>query len=149
MSQGPRDWTVRTGGIGLSQFNGCWIHEPGCGRKDNMSSFSAKPTHQPKRVVIVVYDGVTLLDATGPAEVFGTAANADAGGPPAYEVVLASAHGGMVRTDGGIDLGTHPLEEVSEQPIDTLLVAGGNGVFHAGFPVCARARPNLADEVMG
>ena len=94
-----------------------------------MTSFSAKRRLPPRRIVIVVYHGVTLLDAAGPAEVFGTASNADAGGPPAYQVVLASAHGGMVTADGGVDLGTCSLKQAAAEPIDTLLVAGGNGVF--------------------
>ena len=94
-----------------------------------MTSFSAKRRSPPRRIVIVVYHGVTLLDATGPAEVFGTASNADAGGPPAYRVVLASADGGMVTTDGGVALGTVSLNQAAAEPIDTLLVAGGNGVF--------------------
>lgn len=94
-----------------------------------MTSFPAKRDSPPRRIVIVVYHGVTLLDATGPAEVFGTASNADAGGPATYQVVLASRDGGMITTDGGVDLGTCSLTQASAEPIDTLLVAGGNGVF--------------------
>ena len=94
-----------------------------------MASFTAKRGSRPRRIVIVVYHGATLLDATGPAEVFGAASNADAGGPPSYRVVLASPQSGMVATDGGVDLGTCSLNQASAKPIDTLLVAGGNGVF--------------------
>ena len=81
--------------------------------------------------MIVIYPNVTLLDATGPAEVFGTAANPYAGGPPGYKVVLASKQGGLVTAEGGIVMGTCSLAEACAEPIDTLLIAGGVGVFEA------------------
>ena len=100
-----------------------------------MSSFSAKasasPDQSPRRVVILVYPGVTLLDATGPAQVFAMIAQVDRGTARPYEIALASRYGGPVTSDTGIALGTTPLEEAASIPIDTLLVAGGMGVFEA------------------
>ena len=99
-----------------------------------MASISAnhrQNTRHTRRVVIVVYPGVTLLDAAGPAQVFSSANNVppqerdDAG----YEVVLASSMGGKIQTDTGIVVETIPLREASGRPIDTLIISGGVGVF--------------------
>ncbi len=96
-----------------------------------MPSFSAKPSSTPRRIVILIYPNVTLLDATGPAEVFGTAARPYAGGPENYEIVMASKDGGLVAAEGGVALGACSLAEGCAEPIDTLLIAGGVGVFEA------------------
>jgi len=102
---------------------------------DNMSSFAARHRRPPglpaRRVVILVYPEITLLDATGPAEVFTTANNDAPETSPGYEVVIASRDGGLVASDGGVALATVDLETASAEPIDTLLVAGGFGVFEA------------------
>ena len=86
-----------------------------------------------RRVVIVVYPGVTLLDAAGPAQVFSSANEVPGSVPgmPRYRVVLASPDGGAVETDTGITLGSVPLRQASTRPIDTLIIAGGVGVFDA------------------
>jgi transcriptional regulator GlxA family with amidase domain len=84
-----------------------------------------------KRIVIVIYPGVTLLDAAGPAQVFSSAnsALATCGQLPSYDVVLVSPLGGEIASDSGISLGTVSLNDASAAPIDTLIVAGGNGIF--------------------
>jgi len=84
-----------------------------------------------KRIVIVIYPGVTLLDVAGPAQVFSTAnnASADDGPAPDYQVILASPTGSQIVTDTGICLSSVTLREAASAPIDTLIVAGGNGVF--------------------
>ena len=84
-----------------------------------------------RRVVILIYPGVTLLDAAGPPQVFATANNQEARTPdtPSYEVVLTSPSGGQIPSDSGVTLGTLPLQEASAAPIDTLIVSGGIGVF--------------------
>jgi len=85
-----------------------------------------------KRVVFVIYPGVTLLDVTGPLQAFSSANNTEiAGGQRIYEVVIASPAGGPVVTDCLVDLGSVSLDQAAAQPIDTLIVAGGNGVFDA------------------
>jgi transcriptional regulator GlxA family with amidase domain len=108
-----------------------------------MTSFTARHRRPPglpvRRVVIVIYPEVTILDATGPAEVFTTANNDAPETSPGYKVVFASRHGGPVPSDGGIELHTVGLEEAAREPIDTLLVAGGFGVFEAAEdPVLCR-----------
>ena len=108
-----------------------WYNAAGHGTNDIMSSFPAKADGETRRVVIVVYPEVTLLDATGPAEVFSTAARPYDAGPTGYRIVIASKDGGLIEADGGVVLGSVTLEEASAEPIDTLLIAGGFGVFDA------------------
>lgn len=73
---------------------------------------------------------MTLLDVSGPAQAFWSAREAAPDRAP-YEIVLASASGSAVVTDTGVALGVVSLRKAAAQPIDTLLVAGGLGVFEA------------------
>lgn len=83
-----------------------------------------------RRVVILIYPGVTLLDVAGPAQTFSSANNIETDGEHIpYQVILTSLFGGNVITDSGIEMTTVSLNEASREPIDTLIVAGGNGVF--------------------
>jgi transcriptional regulator GlxA family with amidase domain len=81
-----------------------------------------------RHVVIVVFDGVQPLDAVGPHEVFAGAGRAAAsvGRAGGYQVTLASRAGGTVRAESGLRLGTAPLP-AEDEPIDTLVLAGGSG----------------------
>jgi transcriptional regulator GlxA family with amidase domain len=81
-----------------------------------------------RHVVVVAFPGVQPLDAVGPVEVFAGATRAAraVGRTGAYRVTLASADGQAVRSESGIALGTAPLPDPGE-PIDTLVIAGGNG----------------------
>ncbi|MEU3105111.1 GlxA family transcriptional regulator [Streptomyces griseoflavus] len=73
------------------------------------------------RVGFVVFDGVTMLDVSGPAEVLHQAGRL---GRP-YDLVLVSARGGQVRTSTGMPLsGTVTAAEAGR--VDTALVAGGD-----------------------
>lgn len=78
--------------------------------------------------MIVVFDGVQPLDAVGPHEVFAGAGRAAAavGRAGGYRVTLASAAGGPVRAESGLQLGSEPLPDEAE-PVDTLVLAGGSG----------------------
>jgi transcriptional regulator GlxA family with amidase domain len=80
-------------------------------------------------VLVVVYDGVQLLDAAGPLEVFdgaGRALRADG-----YRVRLASVGGRDVVTASGVRLGVHADLGAVAGDLDTLLVAGGWGYADA------------------
>jgi transcriptional regulator GlxA family with amidase domain len=79
---------------------------------------------EPRRVVIVVFEGVQPLDAVGPAEVFRTAARIE---PPGYCVELVSASAGPVRSTT-VGLAVDRTLARCRGPIDTLVVAGGTGV---------------------
>jgi len=94
----------------------------------------------PRRVVIVAFDRVQVLDITGPSEVFSLAdrARAAAGVSAAgstYSIELLAAVGGAgaagatVRTSSGLKLEPHgPLDG---REIDTLIVPGGQGTRDA------------------
>lgn len=72
------------------------------------------------RIGIVVFDGMTLLDASGPAEVFRLA---DPSGTR-YEIDTLSTDGGTVLSSSGMDVAnTTPVKGAGE--FDTVLVAGG------------------------
>lgn len=71
------------------------------------------------RIGILVFDGVTLLDASGPAEVFHLA-------DPDYRhymITYISPGGGTIRSASGIEFSTVAASTVSK--LDTLLIAGG------------------------
>jgi transcriptional regulator GlxA family with amidase domain len=81
---------------------------------------------EPRRVVILAYDGVQPLDVTGPAEVF-SAAGQIAGGSYTVEVVAPERRPLATRSSG---YGIVPARSTRacRGAIDTLIVAGGFGV---------------------
>ncbi|MFR9779568.1 GlxA family transcriptional regulator [Micromonospora sp. MS34] len=88
------------------------------------------------RAAILVYDGVTLLDVAGPAEVFKEANRFGAD----YGIVLLSPTGADATTNLGVRIAADGA--LSQEPaVDTLLVAGSDR-----FP-CARVPADLADAV--
>jgi transcriptional regulator GlxA family with amidase domain len=78
-----------------------------------------------RRVLILAFDGVTLVDVVGPADVFDLATRyvlgADCAG---YEILLGSVHGGDIKASNGILVRTQRLDDI-EGPFDTLIVPGG------------------------
>jgi transcriptional regulator GlxA family with amidase domain len=86
------------------------------------------PTATPRLVVIVVFDGVKLLDAVGPAEVFAEANRFGAD----YSLHLASVDGYDVMTSIGTRLPVSGPISSFIMP-DTVIVAGGNNLV--GQPI--------------
>ena len=90
----------------------------------------------PRRVVILAFPDVQPLDVVGPAEVFSAADGVLAdqrgglGGTYEVEVVAQSPEPIMTRNGG---YGIVPLRTTKQErgPIDTLMVAGGFGVYKA------------------
>ncbi|WP_067832237.1 GlxA family transcriptional regulator [Actinomadura kijaniata] len=81
-----------------------------------------------QRVAFLVFDGVTMLDVSGPAEVLHQAVRL---GLP-YRLVLVSPHGGDVTTASGLALaGATAVADAG--PVDTLVVAGADRL--AGQPL--------------
>jgi transcriptional regulator GlxA family with amidase domain len=73
------------------------------------------------RVGFVVFDGVTMLDVSGPSEVLHQAGRL----APPYELVLVSPGGGTVATSTGLTLAdTVPAARAGA--FDTVVVAGGD-----------------------
>ncbi|WP_219510613.1 GlxA family transcriptional regulator [Nonomuraea ceibae] len=92
-----------------------------------------------RRVVIVGYPDVELLDVASPGDAFASANRA--GARPPYTVELATVAAATIRSSCGITLvAQRELERVTG-PVDTLIVAGGHG------HVAAREDPRLVDEV--
>ena len=96
----------------------------------------------PRRVVVVVFPGVDLLDVTGPAEVFVAASNVVGRRRAGYVVELAAPTRDPIRTSTGITLVPDlALDEVGPG-IDTLLVAGAMTVERNGIA------PVIDDDVV-
>src|SRR6516162_933464 len=96
------------------------------GLKDNMPSNSARGRRPPagenlstRRVAMVVFPGVTLLDISGPAQVFAELREIDlpAGG---YSLSYLSSAGGSVTTDVDMLIDTAPVSSVRPHQVDTL-----------------------------
>jgi transcriptional regulator GlxA family with amidase domain len=74
------------------------------------------------RVAMLAFDGVQVLDVTGPAAVFGAAAEAV---PGAYEIKVV-ARRNAVTSSCGIGLAATPTNELAPESVDLLLIAGGD-----------------------
>jgi transcriptional regulator GlxA family with amidase domain len=97
----------------------------------------------PIRVVeVLTFPGVQLLDVTGPVQVFASANDLviGAGGAPPYRLRLVTQGDEGVTSSAGVALAAGPLSRRSEA-LDTLLVAGGQGVE------AAATNPVLVDWV--
>ncbi|WP_232236138.1 GlxA family transcriptional regulator [Nocardia sp. BMG51109] len=81
-----------------------------------------------RRVLIVAYDDVQILDVACPSGALDAATRL--GAAPPYAVELAAAGGGTVRTSAGIVLGSGRLAAVTGT-LDTLMVVGGVGTRRA------------------
>jgi transcriptional regulator GlxA family with amidase domain len=79
------------------------------------------PATGPRRVAIFVYDGVTLLDVAGPAEVFKEANRAGAD----YRIVLMSPTGEDITSNLGVRIAVDEAV-TSDEAVDTYLVAGSD-----------------------
>ncbi len=75
-------------------------------------------------VVVTLFDGVDLLDVTGPAEVFALLAR-ELDGPTGYEVVLAAETAAPVTTSAGVRvLPNTTFGDLAGRRVDTLVVPG-------------------------
>ena len=84
----------------------------------------------PVRVIdVLAYPAVQLLDVTGPVQVFASANDliAAAGGARPYAFRVVAQGGEGVTASAGVALAAGPLTK-KDEPLDTLLVAGGEGV---------------------
>lgn len=75
-----------------------------------------------RRVVIFAFQGLQVLDAVGPQQVFASANDLK---PGAYDIRVVSPEGGIVTSSGGLGIATEPLTAVSALPVHTLVLAGG------------------------
>ena len=85
---------------------------------------------RPRRIAVLVFDGVRTLDVTGPLEVFDVARTLGC----AYTVALYSwGTSRSVRCSSGLSFETLPAAELTPE-IDTLLVPGGALLVSDGVP---------------
>ncbi|MEE6281233.1 GlxA family transcriptional regulator [Georgenia sp. MJ170] len=92
------------------------------------------------RIGVLVFDGMTLLDASGPAEAFHLA---DPSGQR-YELVFVSATGGPVVASSGMELARTAASD-DAGTLDTLLVSGGERLVERLDPQILDAAQRLAD----
>ena len=77
-----------------------------------------------KRIALVVFDGVEVLDIAGPASVFAMANDCV---PGTYDFLMLAAAEGLVTTSAGLSIVPHGnWRGVDIQSLDTLIVAGGS-----------------------
>lgn len=83
----------------------------------------------PRTVEVLAFEGVQVLDVTGPLQVFASANEhlAKAGQDPAYRLRVVAKGGGAALSSSGLALATEPLPAAGDT-VDTLIVAGGPGV---------------------
>ncbi|MFB9832633.1 GlxA family transcriptional regulator [Actinoallomurus acaciae] len=93
-------------------------------------------------VLLVVYPGIQMLDAVGPAEVFSLATMGLPG--HGYRLLVASPDGRSVRADSGLRLEVDAGLADVDEPVDTLIVAGGFGFDTAATPELIDAIGSLA-----
>ena len=91
-----------------------------------------------KTIHVLAFANVQLLDVTGPLQVFASANDIfrQQGFPPPYAPSVIASGGGAVMSSAGLALLAEPLPEVAS---DTLIIAGGWGVYDA-----ARDEPLVA-----
>src|SRR5262245_61661247 len=84
------------------------------------------PSSDAIRVAVVAYDGVSLLDLSGPLEALRVASTHPnhVGASLIYACSIHSAHGGPIATADGVRILTEPLTALDGQVIDTLIVPG-------------------------
>lgn len=93
---------------------------------DTMASAMMHHGQRGLPVVLLAYDGMNLLDLAGPLQALTTAnRSVEAGAPPRYDAIVASAQGGPIVTGSGLPVITVPVSSLADEPIDTLIAPGG------------------------
>jgi transcriptional regulator GlxA family with amidase domain len=100
--------------------------------KHGVAEMPKSPRFSPssiRAIEVLTFPAVQLLDVTGPVQVFASANDlvANAGGAPPYRLKLVTQGDQSVVSSAGVTLAAGPLSRRSEA-LDTLLVAGGQGV---------------------
>jgi transcriptional regulator GlxA family with amidase domain len=84
-----------------------------------------------RRVVFVMFPRVQSLDLTGPVEVFAATNRIVSATQPSYHLEVVAPCAEAVTTSSGLMVTPHHSLAASRGPIDTLVVAGGEGVASA------------------
>lgn len=79
-----------------------------------------------RHIAFTAYDGVSLLDLSGPLEAFRVAADfVLKGRRMGYKCSVVSSRGGRVKTADGVELNARSVRSIGNEAIDTLVVPGG------------------------
>ena len=89
------------------------------------------------KVIAFAFEGVQLLDITGPLQVFSSANSLDGGA--SYETEVVSRSGGPIGSSAGIVLQTGPIRDIASFDGATVLIPGGPGIH--------RMEEGIRDEV--
>jgi transcriptional regulator GlxA family with amidase domain len=95
---------------------------------------NARKTTKSRRVVLLAFEQMNLLDLSGPLQALASANRLRAGkGGPLYDTCVASGHGGLITTSSGLPIMTVAIATLDRMAIDTLIVPGGSNddEFHA------------------
>jgi transcriptional regulator GlxA family with amidase domain len=92
-------------------------------------------TAKPRLVALLAVENAQILDVAGPLEVFGYANRIlIAGGlvrSPAYLLHILAERTGPLTTSSGLQIGATRAIGGKTEPIDTFLIAGGQGIWEA------------------
>lgn len=95
---------------------------------------NARNTAKPRRVVLLAFEQMNLLDLSGPLQALASANRFGAKkGREFYDTRVASVHGGLVTTSSGLPVMTVSIATLNGLAIDTLIVPGGSrdDTFHS------------------
>ena len=113
---------------------------------------SAPLSKRTRRVVLLAYAQMNLLDLAGPLQALATASKRFSGkGPALYETIVASVDGGPIETSAGLPITTVPLSALEGIAIDTLIAPGGSKdeAFHAPPELVAWIARRGAERIGG
>jgi transcriptional regulator GlxA family with amidase domain len=96
------------------------------GIESGLNDLFPSVTDMTRTIVVLIFTDFQLLDAAGPIAVFDTAARECA--MPPYRLRVMGEPAGPVTSSSGAQLMAEPL---SDDPVDTLIVAGGRGTREA------------------
>ncbi len=97
-------------------------------------------------IVFLVFPKSTLLDLSGPLQVFEDA-NRRLPEDQLYEIRVVSSSGGAVESDTALPIVTDPVDLLSDRLIDTLIVIGGNHAHEfAQDPTACRVVADLGNR---
>jgi transcriptional regulator GlxA family with amidase domain len=82
----------------------------------------------PKRIVMLAFEGTQLLDVTGPLQILAAVNDERPRETPGYVLTLLAETGGAFASSSGVRLVADGAYSDLPAAIDTLLIAGGDGV---------------------
>jgi transcriptional regulator GlxA family with amidase domain len=89
-------------------------------------SLTPMKSANPRRIVFAAFEGMRVLDLTGPLDAFSLAnVMGGSGAQAGYSLRVVSERGGAVATSSGLAVSTESLSALDDAEIDTLIVAGG------------------------